>query len=112
GGLFTTYASWRWEFAGESVVVLGILAMTRRMAGEPPEPPPRLDLVGTALSALGLGLIVYGILRSGTWGLVRPRPGAPEWLRLSPVSWMIIGGAAGGVAVGDWASHFGRQRGW
>src|SRR5687768_11032129 len=37
GGLFTTYASWRWVFAGESVVVLGILAMTRRMVDEPPE---------------------------------------------------------------------------
>jgi MFS family permease len=105
GGLFTTYASWRWVFAGESVVVLGILAMTRRMAGEPPERTDRLDLVGTALSALGLGLIVYGILRSGTWGLVRPRPGAPEWLRLSPVIWMIIGGAAVVVAFVHWESH-------
>ena len=35
----------------------------------------RLDLVGTALSALGLGLIVYGILRSGTWGFVQPEAG-------------------------------------
>ena len=52
----------------------------------------RLDLVGTALSALGLGLIVFGILRSGTWGFVKPKPGAPEWLGLSPVIWLILGG--------------------
>ena len=48
------------------------------------------------LSALGLGLIVYGILRSGTWGLVQPKAGAPEWLRLSPVIWLIL---AGGVVL-------------
>src|SRR6266704_3684551 len=32
GGLFTTYASWRWVFAGEVLIVLIILALTRRMA--------------------------------------------------------------------------------
>src|SRR5437762_11755174 len=66
GGLFTTYLSWRWVFAGEVVVVLVILGLTRQMADTPPEADARLDLVGTGLSALGLGLIVYGILRSGS----------------------------------------------
>src|SRR6476659_3377910 len=56
GGLFTTYASWRWVFVGEVLVVFVILALTRRMADTPPEEGARLDLVGTALSALGLGL--------------------------------------------------------
>src|SRR5437764_2218113 len=37
GGLFTTYASWRWVFAGEVLIVLTILALTRRMADAPPE---------------------------------------------------------------------------
>jgi MFS family permease len=105
GGLFTTYASWRWVFAGESVVVLGILAMTRKMADEPPERTDRLDLVGTALSALGLGLVVYGILRSGTWGLVFPKEGAPEWLRLSPVIWLITGGVLVLIAFVHWENH-------
>src|SRR5690606_28559235 len=41
------------------------------------------------------GLIVYGILRSGTWGVVRPTEVAPQWLGLSPVIWMILAG--GGV---------------
>ena len=78
GGLFTTYASWRWAFAGEVLVVLGILGLTGRMADTPAEEGARLDLVGTVLSALGLGLVVYGILRSGTWGLVQPKAGAPR----------------------------------
>ena len=96
GGLFTTYASWRWAFVGEVLVVLGILGLTGRMADTPAEEGARLDLVGTVLSALGLGLVVYGILRSGTWGLVQPKAGAPAWLGLSPVIWLIL---AGGVVL-------------
>src|SRR5215468_4960086 len=92
GGLFTTYASWRWVFAGEVLVVLVILALTRRIADTPAEKGARLDLVGTVLSALGLGLIVYGILRAGTWGFVQPKQGAPQWLGLSPVIWLVLGG--------------------
>jgi MFS family permease len=96
GGLFTTYASWRWVFAGEVLVVLIILGLTRRMADTPPEQGAHLDLVGTVLSALGLGLIVYGVLRSGTWGFVQPKADAPTWLGLSPVIWLIL---AGGVVL-------------
>jgi MFS family permease len=92
GGLFTTYASWRWVFAGEVLVVLVILLLTRRMADTPAEKGAGLDLVGTALSAIGLGLVVYGILRSGTWGLVTPKEGAPSWIGLSPVIWLILAG--------------------
>ncbi len=93
GGLFTTYASWRWVFAGEVLIVLVILVLTRRMdAPGPPEHRARLDIVGTVLSALGLGLIVFGILRAGTWGFVDPKPGAPQWLGLSPSIWLVLGG--------------------
>jgi MFS family permease len=92
GGLFTTYLSWRWVFAGEVLVVLVILALTRRIADTPAEGGVRLDLVGTVLSALGLALIVYGILRAGTWGFVQPKEGAPHWLGLSPVIWLILSG--------------------
>ena len=77
GGLFTTYLSWRWVFVGEALMVLVILALARRMADTPPELGARLDLVGTVLSALGLGLVVYGILRSGTWGFVQPKAALP-----------------------------------
>jgi MFS family permease len=92
GGLFTSYLSWRYVFAGEVLLVLAILVLARRMAEGPSHPGVRLDLVGTALSALGLGLIVFGVLRSGTWGFVKPKPGAPEWIGLSPVIWLILGG--------------------
>ena len=105
GGLFTTYASWRWVFVGEVLVVLVIVALTRRMADTPPEPGARLDLVGTGLSALGLGLVVYGILRSGSWGFVQPKAGAPEWLGLSPVIWLMLAGGAVLWIFMSWENH-------
>ena len=92
GGLFTTYASWRWVFAGEVLVVIVILMLTRRIADTPADHGVKLDLVGTALSAAGLGLFVYGVLRSGSWGFVQPKPNAPEWFGLSPVIWLMIAG--------------------
>jgi MFS family permease len=97
GGVFTTYASWRWVFAGEVVLILVILLLARRINDRPAEEGVRLDLVGTALSAAGLALIVLGVLRSGTWGFVQPKPEAPQWLGLSPVIWLVI---AGGVVLG------------
>jgi MFS family permease len=95
GGLFTTYLSWRWVFVGEVIIVLGILLLSRRMADSPAVPGVRLDPVGTLLSAAGLGMIVYGVIRSGTWGFVQPKPDAPQWLGTSLVIWLLLGG--GGV---------------
>src|ERR1700704_4865172 len=83
GGLFTTYASWRWVFVSEVFIVMVIVFLARRMAEPERGGHVSLDLVGAALSALGLALVVYGVLRSGTWGFVQPKPGAPEWLGLS-----------------------------
>ena len=94
GGLLTTYASWRWVFVGEVILVLVILLLTRRMADSPAVPGVRLDPVGTLLSAAGLGMIVYGVIRSGTWGFVQPKPEAPQWLGTSPVVWLLLGGGA------------------
>src|SRR3954470_11215108 len=93
GGAFTTYWSWRYVFAGEVLIVLVILLLARRMNDTPADREAKLDLVGTGLSALGLGAIVLGLLKSGTWGFVQPKPDAPEWFGLSPVIWMILGGA-------------------
>ncbi len=104
GGLATTYASWRWVFVGEVVLVTVILLLTRRMVDGERDHDAQLDMVGTVLSALGLGLVVLGILKAGTWGFVNPKPNAPSWAGLSPVVWLVL---AGGVVV--WA-FFGWER--
>lgn len=105
GGFLTTYASWRWVFAGEVVIVIIILAMTGRIADGEADRDARLDLGGTALSALGLGLVVFGILRAGAWGFVIPKPGAPVWLGLSPTIWLILGGGLVLLAFAAWEQH-------
>jgi EmrB/QacA subfamily drug resistance transporter len=92
GGFFTTYFSWRWVFAGEVVVVLGILLLTRRMADAPADTRPRLDFVGVVLSALGLGMLVFGVLRSSEWGWIHPKPDGPSWANLSPTVWLVLTG--------------------
>jgi EmrB/QacA subfamily drug resistance transporter len=92
GGFCTTYFSWRWVFAGEVVLVAVILLLTRRMADAPSETRPRFDVVGAALSALGLGLLVFGILRSGEWGWIHPKSGQPSWANLSPTVWLVLAG--------------------
>jgi hypothetical protein len=43
-----------------------------------------------------MALIVFGVLRAGVWGVVRPKPDAPELLGMSPVIWLLLGG---GVVV-------------
>jgi MFS family permease len=92
GGFCTTYFSWRWVFAGEVVIVLVILLLTRRMADAPVEERPQLDLVGAVLSALGLGALVFGVLRSGEWGWIQPRADGPSWAGLSPTVWLVLAG--------------------
>jgi MFS family permease len=92
GGFATTYFSWRWVFAGEVVIVLGILALARRVQDAPPEGRPKLDLVGTLLSAAGLGLAVFGVLRSSEWGWIQPKPDGPDVLGVSPTVWLVLGG--------------------
>lgn len=92
GGVATTYFSWRWVFAGEVLVVLGILLLARHVADTPVGERARIDLVGAALSALGLGLFVYGVLRSDEWGWFQPKPDAPSWLGISLVVWLMLAG--------------------
>lgn len=92
GGFATTFFSWRWVFAGEVVIAIVILAMARRLADTAIKTKTRLDLVGTLLTIVGLGTFVYGVLRSGEWGWVTPKSGAPSWLGISLTIWLILFG--------------------
>jgi EmrB/QacA subfamily drug resistance transporter len=92
GGAATTYASWRYVFFAEVVIALVLLVTSRRIADAPPEKRARLDLVGTALSVLGLGMIVYGVLRSSDWGWVVPRENGLELFGISATFWFVVAG--------------------
>ena len=106
GGWVTTEFTWRYVFAGETVVVIVILLVRGQIARAPvSERRPQLDIVGVALSAAGLGLAVFAILLSSVWGLVQPRT-PPKIdgteitpLGFSPVPFMVLGGARAALGV-------------
>ena len=92
GGLATTYASWRWVFAGEVLVGAGIVLFGRRIADAAVDVRPHLDLLGSLLWGLGMGLAVFGVLKSSEWGWLLPAEGGPSVFGMSPVVWVILGG--------------------
>jgi len=106
GGWATTMLSWRIVFVGEVILVLIILALTRYVTDAPREGrKPSLDVVGSALSALGLGAIVLGILMSSTWGLVQPKDSPIEPLGFSLTVYVIGAGVALLYAFARWERH-------
>ncbi|RSS80079.1 MFS transporter [Streptomyces sp. WAC06614] len=97
GGWVTTYLTWRVVFAGEVVIVVVLLCLVGWVT-EPPRPAraPRLDGIGAALSALGLGCVVLGILQSSTWGWLRPKDPPFTVFGFAPTLFAV---AAGGLLL-------------
>jgi EmrB/QacA subfamily drug resistance transporter len=62
GGFITTYLSWRIAFLLEAVIIAVVLSGIRRVHDVPYTGPRHIDLVGAALSVIGMGGIVLGIL--------------------------------------------------
>ena len=92
GGLATTYASWRWVFAGEVLIGAGIFLFSRRVTDAPVEVRPHLDVLGAVLWALAMGLIITAVLKSGEWGWFLASEDDPSVLGMSPVFWLIVAG--------------------
>jgi MFS family permease len=97
GGFVTAEFSWRWVFAAEVPIAAVLLIGSASIADAPAGERPRIDLVGAALSAVGLGAVVIAVVQSGAWGSVEPKvpegPDAtPELFGISAVAWMLIGG--------------------
>jgi MFS family permease len=116
GGYVTTEFSWRYVFAGEVVIVLIVLFFRRRMKPAPrAEQRPKLDFVGAALSAIGFGLAVFGILQSSTWGWVQPKSpptiGGHELtpFGFSPVPFLIFGGLVFLALFRSWEDRRARE---
>ncbi|MFJ8467524.1 MFS transporter [Streptomyces swartbergensis] len=98
GGLFTTYASWRWIFLVN--VPLGVLALVLALRTVPgglrePDRPP-LDLAGFVLGGSGAAALVYGM----------------ELLGGQRPEWAVAGGvtAAGALLCALTARHLLRVR--
>ncbi|MEP9416425.1 MFS transporter [Gordonia sp. VNQ95] len=72
GGWVTEALTWRVVFAAETVVCLAVVACLKLIADSKVSTSRQIDWGGTILSSLGLGLVVLGLLKAGTWGLIRP----------------------------------------
>ncbi len=93
GGWATTEYSWRIIFAGEVLLVALILVMTPKVADAVRTgPAPKLDIVGTVLSATGLGLVVLGVLQSSTWGWIKPKEDSPVTPFGFSLTFLVVGG--------------------
>ncbi len=111
GGWATTEVTWRIVFVGEVIIVAFILVMTPKVGDAPrPDPTPKLDVVGSVLSATGLGLFVFGVLQSSTWGWLKPKNSPITIFGFSLTIFVI---AAGGVLIWGfvaWQRHREKQR--
>jgi MFS family permease len=80
GGLITSAISWRAAFVFQAVVIAVIVVLSRRVRDPlPPDPARPFDVGGAVLSAVGLALVVMGILAADNNG----------WLMLA----LIVAGA-------------------
>src|SRR5690606_7801750 len=64
GGLVTTYASWRYVFVAEAVVMAIVLVVSGRIKDLPGDRGLRIDLASVVLSASGMAILVFAVLQS------------------------------------------------
>lgn len=98
GGFVTTYMSWRYVFIAETVIMVIVLLITNKIADQKISNHQKIDIPSMIMSALGMGILVLGILQSKVWGWVKPL-GAPTingheitLFGISLVAYMILAG--------------------
>jgi EmrB/QacA subfamily drug resistance transporter len=94
GGWVTQELTWRLVFAGEVVIAAAIVFATPRLVHDAPREgaAPQLDWVGSILSALGIALIVFGVLKASSWGWIVPRNSPVEPFGFSLTPFVVAGG--------------------
>jgi EmrB/QacA subfamily drug resistance transporter len=78
GGLILDHTSWRWIFALNAPIILLTLALV--LAAVPPSAATRtrrVDVLGAALCALGLGGVVFALIEEPHYGWGSPAIAAP-----------------------------------
>ena len=98
GGLVTTYLSWRYVFAAETLIMVLVLLVANKIRDQKSAQTTSLDIRSSLLSAIGMGMLVFGILQSKTWGWIEPKASptingneiAP--LGISLVAYLILAG--------------------
>ena len=70
GGVITQYASWPWVFYINIPVAVIVLALTNSLMPSAPRQRGSIDILGAVTVTLGLGVLVYGVVRApeAGWG--------------------------------------------
>ncbi len=128
GGLFAEYLSWRWIFyVNLPIGAVGLFMVATRLRERIVRRPQRIDVAGSVLMFLGVGLLVLGLLEGGVhwaWasapsvavftasllalgGFVwqerrAPEPTVPGWVltRRAPLGAALTNGVIGVVMIG------------
>ena len=106
GGWVTTYLTWRLVFVGEVVIAIAILVCLKVVDEVPHDgPKEKLDVVGAVLSAAGLGLVVFAMLRSSVWGWIDPKNAPFEPFGFAPTVFLIAAGLLVLAGFARWQRH-------
>lgn len=68
GGILTTYASWRWSMFINVPIGLAIAWLAPQLIADTARRPGRADVAGALTSTLGMGAIVFGLIRAAANG--------------------------------------------
>ena len=68
GGIFAGWISWRVGFLINVPLGLALYVTASRLLDKEPGGGGRMDVAGAVISTLGMGALVYGIVRSATFG--------------------------------------------
>ena len=71
GGWLSEHASWRWAFGINIPLVVVICIGAWAFIGRSPRSAARVDILGAALSIIGLGLLAFGLIEGRTYGWLR-----------------------------------------
>lgn len=99
GGFVTTYFSWRYVFVAEVLIMAAVVIFSGRVTDATARQSVRIDSLSVVLSAIGLVLVVFGMLQSKAWGWIQPLA-SPEIggveiapLGISLTAWLMLAGA-------------------
>jgi MFS family permease len=105
GGIATTYFSWRWVFAGEVVIVLGIRLLgpprQRHATGRPGAPGRERRLHDRGRAGPG----GFRCAAVGGVGLGAPQAKGPSLFGVSPTLWLIRAGLLTIWIFFEWEVH-------
>lgn len=92
GGFLTTYASWRWAFRLEVLIVVLVLLLNGWISKDAPAGKrPSFDFLGALLSVVGWAGIVLGVLLGQQYGFwLAKRPFVVGSLEIAPLGLSIV----------------------